>query len=215
MRGCDSIIDDPVYMGTSKSVEGYLAGVLFKKAKDEGCNIAVNWQDQDSSSEKAFHSVFTMETSARVMKCGGHIGRSHGHALKEVKSKSLVMTIYKRKNRANFPEVDNVSCCCKGKRHSPVCGCLTDLFIESAKSNLFCAISQCGNNGNFLKNGCATLGSTMQEGFLNGKGESASFIRFVFAPVGNVLTGKRLYAPENSMPLLTTSNVAYTLWHMR
>lgn len=51
MRGCDSIIDDPLYMGTAKSAEGYLAAVLFKKAKDEGCKIAVNWQDQDSSSD--------------------------------------------------------------------------------------------------------------------------------------------------------------------
>ena len=67
----------------------------------------------------------------------------------------------------------------------------------------------------FLKNRCATLGSTMQEGFTNGKGESASFISFMFAPVGNVLTGKRLHALENRMPPLTTSNVAYTLWHMR
>ena len=145
-------------MGTSKSAEGYLAGVLFKKAKDEGCNIAVNWQDQDSSSEKAFHSLFTMETSARVMKCGGHIGRAHGHALKEVKSKKEFSEDYKRKNRANFPEVDNVSCCCKGKRHSPGCGCLTDSFIESAKRNLFCAISQCGNNGSIFEERMRNLG---------------------------------------------------------
>ena len=72
------MIDDDLYQGTAKSAEGYLAGVLFQKASDEGCKIQVNWQDQDSSSEKSFHSVFGPQTSARVMKCGGHVGRAHG-----------------------------------------------------------------------------------------------------------------------------------------
>ena len=39
MRGCDSIISDEPYAGTAKSAEGYLAGVLFKHAKEEGCKI--------------------------------------------------------------------------------------------------------------------------------------------------------------------------------
>lgn len=70
MRGSDPI-DDQLYEGTAKSAEGYLAGICFEKGKDEGCVIEINWQDQDSSSEKSFRSVYGSETSARVMKCGG------------------------------------------------------------------------------------------------------------------------------------------------
>ena len=157
MRGCDSIIDDPLYMGTAKSAEGYLAAVLFKKAKDEGCKIAVNWQDQDFSSDKSFHSVFGPETSARVMKCGGHVGRAHGNRLKEMKSKKEFTSDFK-KNRHNFPQVDTVTCNCKGKRHSRGCGCLTDTFIETAKRNLFCAISQCRNSAHLFEERMRNLG---------------------------------------------------------
>ena len=39
MKGCDPIVSGELYQGTAKSAEGYLAGVLFQKAKDEGCNI--------------------------------------------------------------------------------------------------------------------------------------------------------------------------------
>lgn len=63
MRGSDPI-DDQLYEGTAKSTEGYLAGVLFEKAKEEGCAIEINWQDHDSSSEKSFRSVYGSETSA-------------------------------------------------------------------------------------------------------------------------------------------------------
>ena len=37
MRGSDPIITDELYEGTAKSIEGYLAGILFEKAKEEGC----------------------------------------------------------------------------------------------------------------------------------------------------------------------------------
>ena len=58
MRGSDTIITDELYQGTAKSIEGCLAGVLFEKAKEEGCTIEINWQDQDSSSEKSFRAVY-------------------------------------------------------------------------------------------------------------------------------------------------------------
>lgn len=41
MRGSDPIIEDDLYQGTSKSAEGFLAGSLFQKAKDEGCHIEI------------------------------------------------------------------------------------------------------------------------------------------------------------------------------
>ena len=36
--------DDPLYMGTSKSCEGYAAGKLFKQMKDDGMFIVTHWQ---------------------------------------------------------------------------------------------------------------------------------------------------------------------------
>ena len=53
-----TLIKDDLYEGTAKSAEGFLAAVLFKKANDEGCSIEINWQDQDSLSEKSFCSVW-------------------------------------------------------------------------------------------------------------------------------------------------------------
>ncbi len=87
VRGTDSVVQGELYEGTAKSTEGFMAAALFKKAREEGCHVEVNWQDQDSSSEKSFRAVFTDETTSRVMKCGGHVGKAHGHALKERKSK--------------------------------------------------------------------------------------------------------------------------------
>ena len=121
--------------------------MLQTKAKDEGCQIQVNWQDQDSSSEKSFRSVYGPETSARVMKCGGHVGRSHANVLKDMKAKNEFDTGYMSKHEKTFTEVRKVCLCfCKGKRHTATCGCIRDAFIESARRNLFCAITQCGNS---------------------------------------------------------------------
>ena len=85
--------------------------MLQTKAKDEGCQIQVNWQDQDSS-EKSFRSVYGPETSARVMKCGGHVGRSHANVLKDMKAKNEFDTGYISKHEKTFPEVRKVVCLC-------------------------------------------------------------------------------------------------------
>ncbi len=49
MRGRDDIIDDELFAGTSKSMEGCLAEECYKEAKGEECNVEVVWQDGDSS----------------------------------------------------------------------------------------------------------------------------------------------------------------------
>lgn len=152
------MISDELYSGTAKSAEGYLAGILFGQAKEEGCHVEINWQDQDSSSEKAFRSVYSSNTSSRVMKCGGHVGRAHEKALKELKTKKEFDSGYVSKHKERFPEVESVVCCCKGKRHSQKCGCFNDSFIQSARRNLFCAISQCGNNSAFFASRMRELG---------------------------------------------------------
>ena len=54
--------------------EGYAARDTFRKAKEEGMQVAVHWQDADSSSANAVAAVFP---EADVMVCGGHAGRAN------------------------------------------------------------------------------------------------------------------------------------------
>ena len=51
-KGRDDLIKEELYQGTSKGAGGYAAHLTFKKAKDEGMNIAIQWQDANSSSLK-------------------------------------------------------------------------------------------------------------------------------------------------------------------
>ena len=59
VRGKDDVIEDDLYEGTAKSMEGMLADECYKQAKDEGCDIVVVWQDGDSSSQNQWRN--TME----------------------------------------------------------------------------------------------------------------------------------------------------------
>ena len=40
-KGRDNVVKEELYQRTSKDVEGYAARLTFKKAKDEGMNIAI------------------------------------------------------------------------------------------------------------------------------------------------------------------------------
>ena len=51
VSGRDKIVKEE--RTTTKSAEGYVARLTFKKAKEEGIIIAVQWQDADSSSSNA------------------------------------------------------------------------------------------------------------------------------------------------------------------
>ena len=84
MRGNDDVVDEPLFPGTAKSAKGHLAEVLFKRAKAEGCNIEINWQDNDSSAAKSVSLSFP---SAQIMFCAGHVGRVHTHRLTDLKAK--------------------------------------------------------------------------------------------------------------------------------
>ncbi|XP_031553407.1 uncharacterized protein LOC116290504 [Actinia tenebrosa] len=146
MRGKKSVCDTDLWEGTSKAAEGHLAYLLFKKAKEEGLNIALNWQDQDSTAEKSFRSIFPDGELNRVMLCGGHVGRSHGNNLKEYKGKKVVDKGFIDKHKKNRPEISKAKCCCEGKKHSKSCGCLSDDFIAAAKRNHFSALKQSHNS---------------------------------------------------------------------
>ena len=69
-------MNEELYQGTSKGAEGYAARLTFKKAKEEGINIAIHWRNADSSS-----NVMTEHfPDAEVMICGGHAGNAHKKA---------------------------------------------------------------------------------------------------------------------------------------
>ena len=142
MRGDDDIIDEPLYPGTSKSAEGHMARVLFQRAKDEGCTIEVNWQDNDSSSAKAVRDVFD---DAKIMHCAGHVGRAHGNRLTDLKSLKTFSAAYIKKHCHTHPNVATVKCVCQGKNHHQGCGCITEGFIRAARINHFlcCVQADC------------------------------------------------------------------------
>ncbi len=52
-RGRDSIIQEPLYEGTSKGAEGYAAKIAFTELNKRGMNVEINWQNADSSYSKA------------------------------------------------------------------------------------------------------------------------------------------------------------------
>ena len=70
-KGGDTLVKEEQYQGTSKGAEGYAARLTFKQAKEEGMNVAVQWQDADSS------SVTDLFPNAEVMICAGHAARAH------------------------------------------------------------------------------------------------------------------------------------------
>ena len=124
-KGRDTLINEELYQGTSKGAEGYAARLTFKKAKEEGINIAIHWQDADSSS----NAMTEHFPDAEVMICGGHAGKAHKKQLEELAKKKSFTNKYKNKHREKFPQVDSVVCHCE-KRHTPGCGCLSAAFIE-------------------------------------------------------------------------------------
>ena len=70
-KGSDDVVEGGLYPGTSKFDEGYAASITFQRAKEEGMEVAVHWQDADSSSAKPVREVYP---DAQIMICGGHAG---------------------------------------------------------------------------------------------------------------------------------------------
>ena len=118
----DKIVEGDLYLGTSKSAKGYAARITFQRAKEEGMDVAIHWQDADSSSTKAVREIFP---KAEIMLCGGHAGRPHRKILE------------KRQYKDDFPLIckeEYQSCKCV-VYHSSGCGCLSDTFISKAHTN--------------------------------------------------------------------------------
>ena len=118
--------DDDLFMGTAKSMEGFLAGECYRQGKDEGCNIEVVWQDGDSSSQKSVEEVFGAEYR-RVFKCGGHVGRANANSLKDLAKQKSFSPAQISKWKATFLAIESAKCTCK-RQAKPVVVCRMHLF---------------------------------------------------------------------------------------
>ena len=147
-KGSDEIIEEELYKGTSKSAEGYAGRITFKKAKEEGMQVAIHWQDADSSSAKAVTEVFP---DAEVMNCGGHAGHANKkilelrHKMKKAPKKML------EKYKDTFPDISTLRCKCEGGNHSATCGCLKPPFISKAHTNFSSILMEAQSQEEFVK----------------------------------------------------------------
>ena len=146
MKGGDDVVEEELYEGTAKSMEGRLAEECYKKAKDEGCGVEVVWQDGDSSSSLSVEKHFG---KGKVFKCGGHVGRAHGNNLKDLAKMKEFSAKMQQDHKAKFPEVQSVKCKCK--RHGQKCGCISESFIKSARINHFCCLQQCKDPNEYAR----------------------------------------------------------------
>ena len=143
-RGRDTLINEELYKGTSKSAEVYSARELLQTAKQEGLNIAIHWQDADSSSSKSVEEIFP---DMKVMICGGHAGRAHLKQLQSLAKKKNFSDKFQETYREQFSEVDNVKCKCK--RYNARCGCLSDTLCQRARNNFSNILSSSENAAEF------------------------------------------------------------------
>ena len=134
-RGKDSI-NEELYQGTSKSSEGFAADLLFRKMKEEGMNVALHWQDADSSSSNALRRHFG---SGKTMLCGGHFSRAHYKKLNKLKVQKQFSADEIKNLKEQYPGVEKAKCPCIKHRHGS-CGCITDAFISNSRRRVFKAM---------------------------------------------------------------------------
>ena len=142
MRGKDDVVEDDLFEGTAKSMEGILAEECYKQARDEGCKV----EDGDSSAAKA---VKNYHPEGQIFKCGGHVGRAHYNQLKEAAKKKVFSVDIKNKYKGMFSQVESAKYKCE--RHKVGCGCLGDGFLTCAHIKHFCCLQQCDNPTEYVR----------------------------------------------------------------
>ena len=139
-RGRDVVIDEELYQGTSHGAEGYAATMVFQQAKEDGMELAINWQDNDSFSSKAIKKIFP---KAEVMICRGHEGRAHLNQLKKLKKMKSFTKDWIKSHQKYVSRIPQITCKCQ-KIHKKNCGCITDGFIVYSR-NLLSSIIKCSD----------------------------------------------------------------------
>ena len=212
MRGKDGVLEDELFEGTAKSMEGILAEECYKEARDEGCKVEVDWQDGDSSAALA---VSKFHKEGKVYKCGGHVGRAHYNKLKEVSKKKVFSADIKRKYKEKFPQVESVVCKCE--KHKAGCGCLRDNFLTNARVNHFCCLQQCSTPQEYARR-LRALGEYHSRDIHEWDGVSVDFTPKLYVPVRNVKKMKNCDVRGNPtrrktpLPVTTTGcNIALSV----
>ena len=143
-KGRDKVIQEELYLSTSKSAEGFAARVTFTRV---GMQVDVHWQDADSSSSNAVSEVFP---AAKIMTCGGHAGRAHKKLLEvRAKQKSFSDTFIARYEK-QYREVRTLTCHCRGK-HKAGCECLSVGFIGKAHTDFSSILMECQSQQEFTR----------------------------------------------------------------
>ena len=146
-KGRDYIIKDELYKGTSKGAEGFAARLLFKDAKDLGMNVAINWQDDDSSTAKAIKEIFP---EPEIILYRGHEGRSHLKQLRKLQTMKKFSSKVLKKHQEYLGDIKDEKCWCE-KRHVKGCGCFTDTFITNSRNLLSHIISTSDSEEEFAR----------------------------------------------------------------
>lgn len=94
MRGKDDVVEEDLYQGTAKSMQGVLEEECYEQAKNEGSKVEVVWQDGESSTAK---SITLHHPAGKAYKCGEQFGRAQSNHLKEADLKT--------KYKAKFPKL--------------------------------------------------------------------------------------------------------------
>lgn len=84
VKGSDTIITDDLYR--EQPILQRVGPHPVREGKRRMCHQG-ELAGPGVSSEKSFIAVYSSETSSRVMKCSGHVGRLNANALKELKSR--------------------------------------------------------------------------------------------------------------------------------
>ena len=148
-KGSDDVVEGGLYPGTFKSAEGYAANITFQRGKEEGMEVAVHWQDANSSSAKSVREVYP---DAEIMICGGHAGRAHGKMFEKRQKDKHLTQAQIEKYKDTFPNVCNEEYQkCKCKKHSSGCGCLSDTFIAKAHTNFTSILIEAQSQKEYVK----------------------------------------------------------------
>ena len=98
-RGRDTVVQEELYEGTSRAAEGYSTEEAFTQAKEEGLQVAIHWQDADSSAATAIKRVMP---ETRIMKCLGHVGHAHNNQLEAIQKKKSFTAAFINKHKADL-----------------------------------------------------------------------------------------------------------------
>ena len=208
---------DELYKGTSKGAEGFAARLLFKDAKDLGMNVAISWQDNDSSTSKAIKYIFP---EAEIMLCRGHEGRSHLKQLRKLQTMKTFSSKVLENHRKHLRDIKDEKCkwCKCEKRHAKGCGCFTDTFIMNSRNLLSHIISTSDSEEEFARRVRTSI--TMQ--LINTCGKmtvvkivAVTFTHLVCAVVENAPTKPNTTAKERNTKRGQSWSVPFTRWHTR